>query len=110
MKIKELLSDKYISITNEHLLDNEFKGLYATDLLSQAIHAAKSGNILLTIISNLNTVAVAVMIDLPCIIICSQKQVAKTLIDKANDEGICMLSTKFHEHEVIIDLYQRGFL
>ncbi len=110
MKITELMNDQYISITDEQLLDNDFKGLYATDLLSQAIHAAKSGNILLTIISNLNTIAVAVMIDLPCIIICSHKPIAKAMIDKANDEGICIISTKLHEHEVIIDLYQRGFI
>jgi len=105
-----MLSDKYVSMTDQHLLDNTFHGLYATDLLSQAIHAAKSGHILLTIISNLNTIAVAVMIDLPCIIICSQKPISKSLIDKANEEGICVLSSKLHEHEVIIDLYQRGFI
>ena len=110
MMIKNILSSSYIPLTDTKHLSQSYQGVFVTDLLSQAIHSAKPNNLLITIISNPNTIAVAMMLDLPCIIICSSKKVTEAMIDKANEEEITIISTDKHEHEVIIDLYQRGLL
>lgn len=110
MKIKDFLTDQYLVLTENNTTELSFSGLYATDLLSQAIHSAKPGNIFVTIISNLNSLAIAVMLDLPCLIISAQKEVSQKLIDKANEEGIAVISTKLHSHQIIIDLHDRGFI
>lgn len=106
--IKDILNKDYHVLTHSSLLNTSFHGIYATDLLSQAIFAAKHKQALITIISNLNTVAVAVMMDIPCIIITSNKDVSEQMIDKANQEHITILKTTLHTHEVIIDMYERG--
>jgi hypothetical protein len=107
-KIKDIISRHYHVLTHNELLDNTYNGIYATDLLSQAIYAAKNHQALITVISNLNTIAVAMMMDLSCIIITSNKDVSTHMIEKANLEHITIISTPLHTHEVVIDLYQRG--
>ena len=108
--IKDIISPSYLVKTDSKNLTQSYQGIFVTDLLSQAIHSAKPNNILITIISNLNTIAVAVMLDLPCIIICSGKPVTNEMITRANHENISIIQTEKHEHEVIIDLYQRGLI
>jgi hypothetical protein len=110
MKIKDILTTDYVCLTHEASGDFFFKGCYQTDLLSAAIKSADTNNILITIISNLNTVALAVMIDLPGMIICEQKPVSDEMIKRANDNGIAIIHTHLKSYEVIIDLYQRGLL
>jgi predicted transcriptional regulator len=110
MTVKDLITKEYQLLTNEVTLDNYFNGCYSTDLLSAAISSAKPNNILITIISNQNTIAVAMMIDLLLVIIAENKTVSKEMIDKANEENICILKTKYKTFEVIIDLYTRGLI
>jgi len=88
----------------------EFQGCDATDLLSAAIKISEPKNILITIISHLNTVALAVMVDLPAIIISEGRTVTHEMIERANNEHIAILQTTRKTHEVVIDLFQRGFL
>lgn len=110
MIIRELLNDSYQLMTVDHTLDQTFQGCYATDLLSQAIKSADPGNALITIIAHENTIALAMMIDLPLVILSEGKIASTKMIEKANEEDICILATSFKTHEVIIDLYARGFI
>ena len=110
MIIANLLSHHYHLMTDVKTIDQPFQGCYATDLLSQAIKSADPGNALITIIAHENTVALAMMIDLPLIIITEGKTISVEMIQKANQENICIISTSLKTHEVIIDLYQRGCL
>jgi hypothetical protein len=110
MKIHDILTKDYQLLTDQHTSDLSFKGCYQTDLLSAAIKSADVGNILITIISSLNTVALAMMIDLPGIIVTEDRKVSNDMIDRANQENIALISTHLKSHEVIIDLYQRGLL
>ncbi len=108
--IKDILSNNYICLTQDKTLNNLYQGCYATDLLSAAIKSADDHAILITLISHDNTVGCAMMIDLPAIIITENRVVTKQMIDKCNEEGICLIQTTFKNHEVIIDLYQRGLI
>ncbi|MBN2300183.1 MAG: hypothetical protein JXC31_03235 [Acholeplasmataceae bacterium] len=109
MKVSQLISSHYEILTQDSL-DIEFKGCYATDLLSAAIKSSKSSNILITIISHVNTVATAMMVDLPVIIITESKTIDQQMIDKANEEGIAIISTPLKTYEVIIDLHSRNII
>jgi len=110
MKIRDILSKDYQLLTEQHTATISYKGCYQTDLLSAAIKSADVGNLLITIISSLNTVALAMMIDLSGVIITEEKKVSKEMIERANQENIALISTHLKSHEVIIDLYQRGLL
>ena len=108
--ISDILSDDYQLLTDIKTVNQEYKGIYATDLLSQAIQDGKSSNLLITIISNPNAIGVAIMMDFPGVIISANKPVTQMMIDKANEEEIAIIQTKLKTHEVIIDLFKRGLL
>lgn len=110
MKNNAVLSPDYRCVTHVTTLENEFQGVYATDLLSAAIKSAEHKSALITLISHDNTVACAMMMDCPLIIISSGRLVTSTMIEKANEENICLMMTDLHTHEVIKDFVMRGLL
>jgi hypothetical protein len=110
MKVKDVMNQDYQLLTHIETSFLEFEGCYATDLLSAAIKSSEPNNILITIISHINTIALAVMVDLPVIIISEGRTVTDEMIERANLEHIAILHTTRKTHEVVIDLFQRGFL
>ena len=102
------MTTHYRLMTDNKTLDRSFKHIYTTDLLSQAIKSAKDDAVLITVISHENTVAVAMMIDIPILIVTENKKITNQMIEKCNEENICLFVTHLMSHEVVIDLYQRG--
>lgn len=110
MKVSDLINSDYKLLTDLETLSNTFEGVYQTDLLSAAIKSAKPNQGLITLISHVNTVALAMMIDLSLIIVAEHRKVTQEMIDKANEEGICILSSHLKSYEIVIDLYKRGLI
>jgi len=110
MNIKDIINANYQLVTDEKTSDLEFKGCYQSDLLSRVIKNAEPDNILITIINHINTIATATMVDLTCVIICEGQSPSETMIKRANQEHIAILTTQLKSYEVIIDLYQRGLV
>ena len=50
--------------------DNEADGCYVGDLLSWVMGRAQAGNVWLTVMGNLNAIAVAALADTSCIVLC----------------------------------------
>ena len=74
--------------------DREITGGYAGDLLSWVIGRAASGNVWVTIMSNINIVAVASLSDIACILL--SENVApddNSIIERATLQGINILKT-----------------
>lgn len=110
MLIKEILSHQYHLTNNPSTLENHYRGVYAGDLLSVVMRSASKECILITVISNLNTIAVAVLLDIPAVIITENIEVSQAMIERANKESIALITTSLKTHEVIIDLKDRGCL
>lgn len=110
MKAKDILSNDFKLLTKDKTLSREFNTVYATDLLSQAIKSADEKAVLITLISHDTAVALAMMLDLPAIIITENKYITDQMIEKCNEENICLISTKFKTHEVIINMNKRGII
>jgi hypothetical protein len=66
---------------------------YAGDLLSWVMGRASSGCAWVTIMSNMNIVAVSTLIDPACIILSEGVRPDDGVIEKANEQGINILST-----------------
>ena len=62
-------------------------------------HAAK-GNAWVTVHTHLNVVAVAVLIELSCIIIPEDIPVEEATLAKAGQEGIAVLSSSMNAYEI----------
>ncbi|MBQ6043614.1 MAG: hypothetical protein IJL41_05680 [Clostridia bacterium] len=79
--------------------DRLIEGAYAGDLLSWVMGRAKPGNCWVTIMTNVNTLAVASLLDLSCIIICENSEIGAELSDAASAKGLNLLRTGMNEFE-----------
>lgn len=110
MRVSDILDSQYQLLSDSETKENEWNGIYSGDLLSIVMKSATPKNLLVTVIANINTVAVAVLIDLPVIIFCEGIQPSNEMIAKANTEKIALIMTKLKSYEVVVDLFKRGLL
>ncbi len=83
-------------------------GGYCADLLSCVMSGAKHQGIWVTLQCHNNIVAVAALLDLTAIIITEGALPEPETIEKANEEGITLLSTTKRSFEVCGRLWQMG--
>ena len=88
--------------------DREVEGVYIGDLLSWVMGRAQSGNVWLTIMSNLNIVAVATLSDVSCIILCEGVTLDETVKNTAESKGINILATDMTAYEAAKKLAELG--
>lgn len=109
MKVQELLEKMELTVVaGKECLDKEIKNGFVGDLLSVVMGKAKQGCAWITIQSHLNIVAVASLIDVACVIISEGFEAEPDAIEKANDEGIVILSSKKSSYEVAVMLTELG--
>ena len=75
-------------------------GCYIGDLLSLAMSKVQSGNIWITIQSNINIVAVASLTDAGCIVICDGFSPDADALAKAKDEDILIITSEKSAYEI----------
>ena len=73
--------------------DREVCGVYIGDLLSWVMGRAQADNVWLTIMSNLNIVAVATLSDVSCIILCEGVTLDEAVKNTAEAKGVNILAT-----------------
>ena len=72
----------------------EINGCYIGDLLSWVMGAAKTDDIWITIMSNINIVAVATLCDTACILLAEGVSVSYDIANTAHEKGINILSSE----------------
>ena len=88
--------------------DREVEGVYIGDLLSWVMGRAQSDNAWLTIMSNLNIVAVATLADVACIILCEGVTPDGAVAETAESKGVNILTTGMTAYEVAKNLAELG--
>lgn len=86
--------------TKEDKLNNPITGIYCGDLLSLVMANAQEGNVWITIQSHINVVAVASLIGLAAIIVVEGNPVDPDVIEKADEEGIAVFTTKNSAYDI----------
>jgi len=84
--------------------EREVSGVYIGDLLSWVMGRADSGNVWITIMSNINIIAVASLADVSCIVIAEGVVLEEDVINTANAKGINILSAKESIYEIALKL------
>lgn len=95
-------------IAGNDKLDNEIKSGFVGDLLSVVMGKAKEGSVWITIQGHLNIVAVASLVGVACIIVTEDFEVEKDTIEKANEEGIPILTTSKSSFKIVSELVKLG--
>lgn len=80
----------------------EVCGGYVGDLLSWVMGRAQEGCAWVTIMSNINIVAVASLADVGCIILSEGVALDESVIKTARDKGVNILSTSLASYEAAV--------
>lgn len=86
-------------------LENEVTGCYIGDLLSWVMGRAKSGDAWLTVMGNINAIAVAVLADASCIILCENAALDDEAKKKAEQQGVTILTGKENSYQMSVKIY-----
>ena len=78
-------------VAGEDALAREITGIYCCDLLSFAMGRAPEGCAWITVMGNMNSVAVASLADVACIVLCDRVKPDDGMMKKANQEDIAIL-------------------
>lgn len=107
MKVSELAKALDLTvITNKDFADREIKSCYVGDLLSWVMGRAGQDSVWITIMSNVNIVAVAALVDMACIILAEGVAIDEEVIKKADSQGIIILSTDKNSYEAAIAVHK----
>ena len=77
----------------------EIAGIYCCDLLSVVMGRAKTDDLWITVMANINTIAVAVLSDVSCVLLSEGVQLDAQGLEKAQAQGVCVLSTELPTFE-----------
>lgn len=84
--------------------DKEICGTYIGDLLSWVMGNAEQGNVWITIMSNINTLAVATLVDTSCILLAEDVVPDEELLQVATAKGVNILSTPLSAYKAALKL------
>jgi len=109
MNLKELSQTLPLVVrTTSAPLTMEITGGYASDLLSCVMGRAKAGNVWVTLQSHPNVVAVASLLNLAGVIIAEGAEPDPATLQKAEQEGVAILTTSLTTFALVGRLYGLG--
>lgn len=105
MTVKELAEKIGLSfVTAENLRSKEVRGCYIGDLLSWVMGRAEGMSAWITIMNNVNIVAVAALTDVSCIILAEGVTVADDVKEKAESQNVTILSSEKTAYELASEI------
>lgn len=109
MKLREIVEKLELDVEScATKLDNDVKGGYASDIISDVMANARAGDIWVTFQTHENMVAVASLNNLAAVIVVGARKPDKETIDKAENAGVVVLISKEPTFEVVGRLYKLG--
>ena len=108
VNVSELTKIDQFKLLNTINTDKEIQGCYMSDLLSWVMGHAKRGECWITIMSHLNIVDVASLLDLSCIIIAENEIPDDETIQKANENDVILISAQCTSYEAVRLMIQNG--
>lgn len=104
MTVEKLAEGLQLEYLNKGDVSLEVSGGYCGDLLSWVMGRAEEGNAWITIMSNINVAAVAVMAGVSCVILCEGVKPDDELLKRAETEEINLLVTDKAVFEIAVAL------
>ena len=106
MTVKELASEKGYKILCMPDPDRKIEGGYAGDLLSWVMGKLESDFAWVTIMSNVNIIAVAALADPSCIILSESVLPDEGVLSRAEEQGVNVLSSEKSTFDVCAEIFQ----
>ena len=105
MTVKELAKSAGFTIISLPMPDREISGVYIGDLLSWVMGQAKADCAWITIMSNINVIAVATLADVSCVVLAEGVMPDEEIIQTAKEKGVNLLSSSFPTYETAVKMF-----
>ena len=86
---------------------NEVDGCYVGDLLSWVMARAQAGNVWLTVMGNVNAVAVATLTEVSAIVLTESAALDAEAAVKAEQQGIPVYTCAENTYETAVQVYEK---
>ncbi len=107
MNLKEIIEKlSLVALTN--IEDKEVSGVFISDMLSDIMSSAETGNIWLTVQTHKNVVSAANLIDIAAVIVTNGKKVPEDTIELANRFHVIILSSPLSSFQLASKLVDAG--
>lgn len=93
MKLEEFTEKCGFEVVNKGSGDVELTKVFCCDLLSFAMSRNPAGSVWVTVMGNVNTIAVAVLTEGGCIVIAEGAQLDEAALEKAKQQNVTVLKT-----------------
>ncbi len=101
MTVKELADVlKLEIISHGNHLDTNIEGCFSGDLLSLAMSGVQSGDVWVTVQTNVNILGIAALTDAACVIVANGMNIPPEVSSKAVEEEICLLRSDKGAYEL----------
>ncbi len=108
MTVRELADAMSLAVIAIPDGDRKVEGVYIGDLLSWVMGRAQSGHVWVTIMSNLNIVAVASLSDVSCILLAEGVVPDSAVVETAMGKDINILASPLSAYELARELSLLG--
>lgn len=106
MTVNELLLSGKLEAISLPDGQREIDGVYIGDLLSWVMGNAQADNVWITIMSNINVVAVASLADVACVVLAEGVTLEENIRETALNKGVNVLKTSMSAYETALWLGQ----
>lgn len=108
MKVSDLKSMDVFRVVNEGAhLEEAVESCFCCDLLSIAMNKAPAGSAWVTVMANMNTLAVASLTECACIILAHDAAFDENTLKKAIDQQITVFATSLPVFDAALEVYQK---
>jgi len=104
VKVSELIEKAGFRAVTLPDAGREIKGAYAGDLLSWVMGRAKADDAWITIMSNINVVAVASLADVACVVLAEDVDLDEEIKQTALDREINIISSGMPIYETALEI------
>ena len=104
MTVYDLSKNSQFNVLSMPEPEREINGAYVGDLLSWVMGRAEADNVWITIMSNINVIAVASLSDVSCVLLAENVTLEDDVLKTAKEKGINVLSTSLTTYEAAIKM------
>ncbi len=100
MDVKNLVEELGLKVLCGENLEREISGCYCGDLLSWVMSRANEGDVWLTVMGNINSVGVAVLADVACIVLTENAALDEDALKRAIQNDVIILQTDKNSYQM----------
>lgn len=104
MDIKELKEKLDLTLVCGDDLERKITGCYCGDLLSWVMSRAQEGDVWLTVMGNVNSIGVAVLADVACIVLTENAAFDDDALKRAEQNGVVVLRTPKNTYQTAAEI------